>query len=85
MDLVQLQIMSTQLVLKNIGVKRIYVDGGFSKNSVFMNLLAAAFPGKEVYAASTAQGSAVEAALCIHGQWNRKQVSNDIVGLDRFL
>jgi sugar (pentulose or hexulose) kinase len=84
MDLVQLQVMSTQLVLKDSDVKRIFVDGGFSKNSIFMNLLAAAFPEMEVFAASTAQASAVGAALSINNQWNKKPVPADIVRLNRF-
>ena len=81
LDLVNLQIASTQLVLKNTPVKRIFVDGGFSKNSIYMNLLAAVFPGIEVFAASMAQASAVGAALCIHHDWNHKPVPNDIIQL----
>ena len=80
-DLVQLQAKSTNLVLKNSGVKRIFVDGGFSKNSVYMNLLAAAFPQIEVFAASMAQASAVGAALSIHSKWNSQDIPNDIIGL----
>ncbi|BAU55031.1 FGGY-family carbohydrate kinase [Mucilaginibacter gotjawali] len=80
-DIVQLQALSTNLVLKNSPVKRIFVDGGFSKNSVYMNLLAAAFPQMEVFAASMAQASAVGAALSIHREWNSKAIPNDIIGL----
>ena len=80
-DMVQLQAVSTQLVLKNSVVKRIFVDGGFSKNNVYMNLLAAAFPDLEIFAASMAQASAVGAALAIHSQWNRKTVPSDIIQL----
>ncbi|MDR3697901.1 FGGY family carbohydrate kinase [Mucilaginibacter sp.] len=80
-DIVQLQALSTNLVLKNSPVKRIFVDGGFSKNSVYMNLLAAAFPQMEVFAASMAQASAVGAALSIHRDWNTKTIPNDIIGL----
>jgi len=81
LDLVCLQFDSTQLVLKETPVKRIFVDGGFSKNSVFMNLLAAVFPGIEVFAASMAQASAVGAALCIHKEWNTRPVPHDIIQL----
>jgi len=48
-------------VLKGSNVKQLFVDGGFSKNNIFMHLLAAAFPEMEVFAASTAQASAVGA------------------------
>jgi len=80
-DLVQLQVASTLLVLKNSAVKRIFVDGGFSKNSVFMNLLAAAFPQMEVFAASMAQASAMGAALSIHSAWSGKTIPAGIIGL----
>jgi len=70
-----------QLVLKGTKVTRIFVDGGFSKNSVYMHLLSLAFPHIEVYAASMAQASAVGAALVIHKEWNRKAIPNDIINL----
>ncbi len=81
MDMVQLQAASTNLVLKSSPVKRIFVDGGFSKNCVYMNLLAAVFPQMEVFAASMAQASAIGAALSIHREWNNKPIPNDIIGL----
>ena len=84
LDLINLQVASTQLVLKNSPAKRIFVDGGFSKNNVFMNLLAAEFKGLEVFAASMAQASAVGAALAIHKDWNNKPVPNDIIQLKYF-
>ena len=57
-DIITQQIKSTNLVLKGTAVKRIFVDGGFSKNAIYMYLLAQAFPSIEVYAASVAQASA---------------------------
>jgi sugar (pentulose or hexulose) kinase len=80
-DLIRLQVNSTLRVLKNSLVKRIFVDGGFSKNSVFMHLLATAFPDMEVFAASMAQASAVGAALAIHKDWNTKPIPQDIIQL----
>jgi sugar (pentulose or hexulose) kinase len=81
MDLINLQLLSTRLVIDGPLVKRIFVDGGFSNNSVFMNLLANTFPEMEVFAASMAQASAVGAALVIHQEWNSKPIPNDIIGL----
>ena len=80
-DIVQQQKISTGYVLKNTPVKRIFVDGGFSKNSVFMHLLAAAFPNLEVYAASMAQATALGTALAIHSHWNMRPVPNDLIEL----
>lgn len=84
MDLIDLQVISTGLVLKNTKTKRIFVDGGFSKNSVYMHLLAAAFPEIEVYAASMPQSTALGAALSIHKEWNSKSVPKDIIQLKYF-
>ena len=79
-DLVNLQAESTRLVL-NDSVKRIFVDGGFSKNSIYMQLLAAAFPDKEVFAASVAQATSLGAALAIHKHWNKKTLPTNIIEL----
>jgi sugar (pentulose or hexulose) kinase len=81
LDLVNLQYVSTSMVLKDTQVKRIFVDGGFSKNSVFMNLLARVFPDLEIFAAYMAQATAVGAALAIHKSWNTQPLPNDIVDL----
>ncbi|TDD93471.1 FGGY-family carbohydrate kinase [Flavobacterium cellulosilyticum] len=81
MDIVTQQKLSTHLVIHNSPVKKIFVDGGFSKNAIFMNLLAQAFPAMEVYAASMAQASALGAALAIHNSWNPKPIQNDLIDL----
>lgn len=79
------QYKSTQLVLKNTSVKRIFVDGGFSKNQIFMNLLAMVFPDTEVYAASMAQATSMGAAVAIHKHWNTKPLPTDMIALKLFV
>ena len=81
LDIVAQQIISTNLVIHNSPVKKVFVDGGFSKNPIFMNLLAEAYPKMEVYAASMAQASALGAALAIHKNWNPKPIQNDLIDL----
>ncbi|MVN22692.1 FGGY-family carbohydrate kinase [Mucilaginibacter arboris] len=81
LDLIDLQKESTQLVLEGTDVKRIFVDGGFSKNVIFMRLLAEAFPDIEVFAASMAQATAIGTALAIHSAWNTKALPSDIIEL----
>lgn len=81
LDIVNLQCQSTQLVLKGTKANRIFVDGGFSKNPLFMNLLAYHFTEMEVFAASMAQATAVGTALSIHQHWNKKTLPNDIIEL----
>jgi sugar (pentulose or hexulose) kinase len=80
-DIIMQQVKSTNLVLTRTEVKRIFVDGGFSKNPIYMYLLAEAFPQIEVYAASVAQASALGTALAIHRHWNTKQLPSDIIDL----
>lgn len=80
-DIIAQQIFSTQLVLRGTAIKRIFVDGGFSKNAVYMNLLALYFPAVEVFAASMAQATAVGTALSIHQFWNKNSLPNDIIEL----
>ncbi len=81
MDIVKQQQASTKMVLAGTRVKRIFVDGGFSNNDIYMKLLAAAFAGIEVYAASMAQATAVGTALAIHDHWNKKPVPGNLIEL----
>lgn len=79
--LVEAQVASTRLILAAKRIQRIFVDGGFSKNNIFMSLLAKTFGNIEIYAASMAQATAIGAALVIHDQWNRQSVPSDIIEL----
>lgn len=83
-SLVKQQVTSTNLVLHNSRVTRIFVDGGFSNNPIFMNLLSLAFPSIEVYAASVAQASATGAAMAIHRHWNKHLHKADMIDLKFF-
>src|SRR5690606_12909648 len=72
---------STQLIINDASVKRIFVDGGFSKNSIYMNLLSHVFSEMEVFASSTAQATALGTALAIHDSWNSNPLPNDLIEL----
>ncbi|RAJ88025.1 sugar (pentulose or hexulose) kinase [Chitinophaga dinghuensis] len=80
-DLAAQQYQATRLVMNDNSVKRIFVDGGFSKNQIYMNMLAMLFTGVEVFAASMAQATAMGAALAIHNAWNSKNIPNGIIEL----
>lgn len=84
-DLVVQQYVSTQLIMKGTPVKKIFVDGGFSSNSVYMNLLAAFFPDMEVFASSIPQATAIGAALAIHDAWNAEPFPTNIIELKRYV
>ena len=81
LDIANEQYVATKRVLNGSAVKRIFVDGGFSKNVIYMNLLAALFPEIEIFAASMAQATAMGAALAIHSAWNSKPLPNDPIEL----
>lgn len=74
--MVQKQVHSTLLAIGKSKIQRIFVDGGFSHNPLYMRGLAAAFPKLEVCAASVAQATALGAALHIHHAWNTSVPNN---------
>jgi len=79
-EIILQQVKSTNLVLSNTHVKKIFVDGGFSKNEIYMQLLANAYPDIEIYATSVSQATALGAALVIHNKWN-KTIPENIIEL----
>jgi L-fuculokinase len=84
LNIVQQQVKSTNLVLQKVPVKKIFVDGGFGKNEIFMNMLAKAFPDLEVYAATIPQASALGAALAIHQNWNNNPLPDNMIELKHY-
>lgn len=83
-DIVAQQLIATELVLNNSPVKKLFVDGGFGKNEIFMKLLAMAFPTLEVYAASVAQATSLGAALSIHKYWTAKALPKNLIELKHY-
>lgn len=63
--LIMKQVASTRLVLTNDESEKIYVDGGFSTNVIYMNLLARRFNNHEVSSTSLVQASALGAAMAL--------------------
>lgn len=82
LDIVHQQVLSTNLII-NGSVRKIFVDGGFVKNDLYMKLLSLAYPQLEVYGATVAQASAIGAALAIHPHWNKKDVPATLIELNR--
>jgi len=83
-NIIERQVLSTKMILQNTEVKRIFIDGGFSKNSIYMNLMAQAFSQIEVFAASMAQATAMGAALAIHHKWNSHPIPGDMIELKMY-
>ena len=82
-DIIERQVKSTALVLLP-GTKNIFVDGGFSQNEIYMNLLALAYPQLNVYAAVVPQASALGAALLLHDHWNDQPLPGSLVRLQKY-
>jgi sugar (pentulose or hexulose) kinase len=83
-NIIQRQVKSTTLVRGVTSTKKIFVDGGFGKNSIYMNLMAKAFPGVEVYGATIPQASALGSALAIHQHWNKARIPSNLVALKNY-
>lgn len=62
-------------------VKQLYVDGGFSKNKVFMHLLKHRLPQYQLYAAEVGQSTALGAALVLHTSWNSTNLRKNLLSL----
>ena len=84
MDIMEQQVRSVRLVLDEAHVRRIFVDGGFGRNDLYMHLLAEAFPRLEVFASSVPQATAIGAALAIHEHWHTGAAPQDIIELKRY-
>ncbi len=67
-ELVEAQRHSLNLVKSEEKVEKIFVDGGFSQNELYLKILAAALPEQQVIAAEAASGSALGAALAVRGK-----------------
>lgn len=63
LDLVELQCYSSQLVLHNASVQQLFVDGGFSRNPLFMRLLQDELEAVRVLSMNISQASALGAAI----------------------
>lgn len=83
-DIINLQVYSIDLVLKDSKVKRIFVDGGFSSNKIFMTLLAETYSEIGVYATVVPQASALGAALIIHKHWNKQSIPENLIKLKQY-
>lgn len=79
-DIIQQQKKALEMIHSE-SVSNFYVDGGFCKNALFMQLLANVFSTKKVYAVSMAQGTALGAALAIHKHWNKHDIPADLIDL----
>lgn len=78
-DIIRMQVEATNLVLQNTPVQTLYVDGGFGRNRIYMQLLANAYPHFKVFAATAPRATAMGAALVGHEYWNTEAVPENLL------
>jgi sugar (pentulose or hexulose) kinase len=81
--LLQIQFTSLAFVLGKTKIERIYLDGGFQKNQIFIKHLARSFADLEVYCSDFPLGAALGAALSIHPTDFDDKNLHAIYGMDR--
>ena len=64
-ELVQLQVISSNLAIGNTPIKKIYIDGGFANNRVYVEMLARHYPRLKIRRTQSPLGSALGAAMLI--------------------
>lgn len=78
-ELTEKQAVSLRLALGQTGVRTLYVDGGFSKNRLYISGLSRHFPEMRVIPAEVGQATALGAALSRHGVWNSGPVPGHLI------
>lgn len=65
MELVALQVQSANLAIGNTLIKKVYIDGGFADNDIYIKLLAKYFNDYKLIVTQSPLGSALGAALVL--------------------
>ena len=65
-ELTDIQVASLQLVLAGSPVTRLFVDGGFNANHIFLEMLRKKLPGMEIIPSDFPNGSALGAAMLVN-------------------
>ena len=81
--LLQIQFTSLAFILRGVKIERIYLDGGFQKNQIFIKHLARSFADLEVYCNDFSLGAALGAALSVHPTNFDEKNLHAIYGMER--
>ena len=81
--LLQIQFTSLAFILRGVKIERIYLDGGFQKNQIFIKHLARSFVDLEVYCSDFSLGAALGAALSVHPTNFDEKKLHTIYGMER--
>lgn len=68
LELVEMQVKSTEMAIGKTALQKIFIDGGFIDNDIFVKLVAQHFSDHKVETARTGLGSALGAAIVVSGK-----------------
>ncbi len=68
LELMDLQVRSAALAIGDTTIKKIYIDGGFADNDIYVQLLVRLFPNMKVSTTTSPLGSALGAAIALSDQ-----------------
>lgn len=78
LELVYLQIQSLNRVMGNTSIQKIFIDGGFVHNDVFINMLKINLPDKHIYPIPQPLGSSLGAALLMEENPNQALIKEKL-------
>ena len=80
-ELTRLQVFSLQLAAGTTKIKKIYIDGGFANNDIYVKLLTHYLPTYKIRTTQASLGSALGAAMVVSDQRVRDKFLNKNYGL----
>ena len=66
LELIELQVAQVKRAMANTPINKIYIDGGFADNDMYVQLMAYHFPEQKLRTIATPLGSALGAALAVN-------------------
>ena len=83
LDLVFVQAISLALAKGKTEIEKVFISGGFCKNTLFMQLLASYFPEMNFYTSTLDKATAVGAALVLHRHWNDNESLDHLFNFEK--
>ncbi len=84
-ELMQLQIQSAERAIGKTAISKMYIDGGFADNEIFVSLLAKHFDNMSIITTSSPLGSALGAAMIISEENLSKNFLQDNYNLKKIM
>ncbi len=82
-ELVAYQIESAERAIGNTPIKKVYIDGGFSENDLYVKMLSRYFFNYEIYKSRSPIGSALGAAIVISEEHTRANLPKQFFSFEK--